>query len=132
MALSFKKCLLFISLRMRSSLVVRASDSQCTSCNGPGFDLSIRRLSGIGGAADETVLNKVRKKNFPQGSRCGRKPAGQHCPQPTTRRGQQPRQRGHHRATPRLRQQVPQLFHLKIFPYTVPYSSTVSSDCLLW
>ncbi len=32
---------------MRSSLVVRASDRQCTSCNGPGFDPSIRRLSGI-------------------------------------------------------------------------------------
>ncbi len=30
-------------LRMRSSLVVRASDRQCTSCNGPGFDPSIRR-----------------------------------------------------------------------------------------
>ncbi len=33
--------------RMRSSLVVRASDCQCTSCNGPGFDPSIRRHSGI-------------------------------------------------------------------------------------
>jgi hypothetical protein len=32
---------------MRSSLVVRASDCQCTSCNGPGFDPSIRRHSGI-------------------------------------------------------------------------------------
>ncbi len=36
-----------ISTRMRSSLVVRASDCQCTSCNGPGFDPSIRRHSGI-------------------------------------------------------------------------------------
>jgi hypothetical protein len=33
--------------RMRSSLVVRASDCQCTSCNGPGFYPSIRRHSGI-------------------------------------------------------------------------------------
>ncbi len=33
--------------RMRSSLVVRASDCQCTSCNGPGFGPSIRRHSGI-------------------------------------------------------------------------------------
>ncbi len=47
---------------MRSSLVVRASDCQCTSCNGPGFDPSIRRHSGIWGAADEAVLNIVRKK----------------------------------------------------------------------
>ncbi len=29
--------------RMRSSLVVRASDCQCTSCNGPGFDPSAQR-----------------------------------------------------------------------------------------
>jgi hypothetical protein len=42
--------------------VVRASDCQCTSCNGPGFDPSIRRHSGILGAADEAVLNKVSKK----------------------------------------------------------------------
>ncbi len=49
-------------MRMRSSLVVRASDCQCTSCNGPGFDLSIRRHSGIWGAADEAVLNIVRTK----------------------------------------------------------------------
>ncbi len=48
--------------RMRSSLVVRASDCQCTSCNGPGFDPSIRRHSGIWGAADEAVLNNVRRK----------------------------------------------------------------------
>ncbi len=48
--------------RMRSSLVVRASDCQCTRCNGPGFDPSIRRHSGIWGAADEAVLNTVRKK----------------------------------------------------------------------
>ncbi len=49
-------------MRMRSSLVVRASDCQCTSCNGPGFDPSIRRHSGIWGAADEAVLNIVRTK----------------------------------------------------------------------
>jgi hypothetical protein len=52
------------SKRMRSSLVVRASDCQCTSCNGPGFDPSIRRHSGIWGAADEAVLNIVRKKKI--------------------------------------------------------------------
>ena len=48
--------------RIRSSLVNRASDCQCTSCNSPGFDPSIRRHSGIWGAADEGVLNIVRKK----------------------------------------------------------------------
>ncbi len=47
---------------MRSSLVVRASDCQCTSGNGPGFDPSIRRHSGIWGAADEAVLNTVMNK----------------------------------------------------------------------
>ena len=54
-------------VRMRSSLVVRASDCQCTSCNGPGFDTSIRRHSGIWGAADEAVLNIVRtiRKKIP-------------------------------------------------------------------
>jgi hypothetical protein len=58
----------YISKRMRSSLVVRVSDCQCTSCNGPGFDPSIRRHSGIWGAADEAVLNIVRKnrKNPPK------------------------------------------------------------------
>ncbi len=58
-----------LGLRMRSNLVVRASDCQCTSCNGPGFDPSIRRHSGIWGAADEAVLNIVRtkrQKKFPQ------------------------------------------------------------------
>ncbi len=48
-------------IRMRSSLVVRASDCQGTSCNGPRFDPSIRRHSGIFGAADEAALNTVRK-----------------------------------------------------------------------
>jgi hypothetical protein len=47
---------------MRSSLVVRASDCQCTSCNAP----SIRRHSEIWGAADEAVLNIVRKKIPPK------------------------------------------------------------------
>ncbi len=47
---------------MRSSLVVRASDCQCTRCNGPGFDTSIPRHSGIWGAADESVLHIERKK----------------------------------------------------------------------
>ncbi len=50
---------------MRSSQVVTASDCQCISCNGPGFDPSIRRHSGIWGAADEAVLNIVRKKKNP-------------------------------------------------------------------
>jgi hypothetical protein len=49
---------------LRSSLLVRASDCQCTSCNGPGFDTSIRRHSGILGAADEAVLNIGRKKKI--------------------------------------------------------------------
>jgi hypothetical protein len=47
--------------RMRSSLVVRASDCQCTSCNGPGFDPNIRRHSGILGPADDAVFNIVQK-----------------------------------------------------------------------
>ena len=54
-------------VRMRSSLVVRASDCQCTSCNGPGFDPSIRLHSGIWGVADEAVLNIVwKRKKIPQ------------------------------------------------------------------
>ncbi len=54
--------------RNRFSLVVRASDCQCTSRNGPGFDPSIRRHSGIWGAADEAVSNIVKKikKSPPQ------------------------------------------------------------------
>ncbi len=50
---------------MRSSQVFRASDCQCTSCNGPGFDPSIRRYSGIWGAADEAVYVKEKKKKIP-------------------------------------------------------------------
>ncbi len=38
---------------MRSSRVVRASHSQCYSCNCPGFDPSILRHSGIRGTTDE-------------------------------------------------------------------------------
>ncbi len=49
-------------MQMRSGLVVRESDCQCTSCKGPGFDPSIRRHSGICGVADEAVLNIVWKK----------------------------------------------------------------------
>ncbi len=52
------------SLWMRSSLMVRAPDCQCTSCNGPGFDPSIRRHSGIWGVADKAVLNIVRNFFF--------------------------------------------------------------------
>ncbi len=59
---SFEECSVLTRFEMRSSLVVRASDCQCTSCNGPGFDPSIRRHSGIWGAADEAMLNIVRKK----------------------------------------------------------------------
>jgi hypothetical protein len=36
-----------VFLEGKLRLVVRASDCQCTSCNGPGFDPSIRRHSGI-------------------------------------------------------------------------------------
>jgi hypothetical protein len=45
-------------------LVVRASDCQCTSCNGPGSDPSIRRHRVIWGAADEAVLNLVPPKKI--------------------------------------------------------------------
>ncbi len=47
-----------IGLWMRSSPVVKASDSQFLSRNPPGFDPSILRHSGISGAADKAVLNK--------------------------------------------------------------------------
>jgi hypothetical protein len=46
---------------MRSSLVVRPSACQCPS---PGFDPRILRHSGIGGAADEAVLNTVHRKKI--------------------------------------------------------------------
>ncbi len=51
-------------VRTRSSLMVRASDCQCTSCNGPGFDPSFRRHSGIWGVAEEAVLDIVWKKDI--------------------------------------------------------------------
>ncbi len=47
------------NIRMRCSRVARASDSQCRSRNCPGFDPSNLRHSGILGASDEAVLNKV-------------------------------------------------------------------------
>ncbi len=47
---------------MRFIQVVRASDYQCRSRNSPGFDPSILRNSGIGGAADEAVLKTVRRR----------------------------------------------------------------------
>ncbi len=59
---SNRKYMSIISDEMRSSLVVRASDCQCTRCSDPGFHPSICRHSGIWGAADEAVLNVVRKK----------------------------------------------------------------------
>ncbi len=46
-----------VTVWMRSSRVVRASDSQCRSRNCPGFDPSILRHSGIWGETDEAVLN---------------------------------------------------------------------------
>ncbi len=48
-------------LWMRSSRVDRASDCQCQCRNIPAFDPCILH-SGIRGAADEAVLNKVHKK----------------------------------------------------------------------
>ncbi len=51
---------------MRSSRVVRVSDSQCRSLNCPGFDSNILRHCGIWGAADEAVLNIVHKKKKPR------------------------------------------------------------------
>jgi hypothetical protein len=46
-------------LWMRSSRMVRTSDSQCQSRNYLGFNPSILRHSGILWAADEAVLNNV-------------------------------------------------------------------------
>jgi hypothetical protein len=54
--------MVFFVLRMRFSLMVRASGCQYKSCNGPRFDPSIRRHSGIWGAADLSVMNTVRKR----------------------------------------------------------------------
>ncbi len=53
------------SVRMRSSLVVRASDCQCTSCNGPGFDPSAQwNLRDGRWSSAEYCTNK--KKRIPQ------------------------------------------------------------------
>ncbi len=51
-----------LKLWMRSSRVVRASGCQCQCRNIPGFDPSILRHSGIGGAVEEAVLHNVHKK----------------------------------------------------------------------
>ena len=69
---------IYVLQRMRSSRVVRASDCQCNNCNGPGFDPSIRRHSGIRVAADEAVLNTVGKKHPPENIKnmCCRVPGG--------------------------------------------------------
>jgi hypothetical protein len=48
---------------MRSSRVVRTSDCQCQSLNGPGFDPNILRHSGIKGTAVESLLNNLHKKS---------------------------------------------------------------------
>ncbi len=53
-----------LGARMRSCLVVRASDCQCRSRYSPGFDPSILRHSGIWGAADEAVLNTVYREKI--------------------------------------------------------------------
>jgi hypothetical protein len=53
----------YIRRWMRSSRVVRASDSQCRSRNCTGFDPSILRHIVIWGAADEAEFNKYRVKN---------------------------------------------------------------------
>ncbi len=50
-------------LWMRSSRMVRVSDSQCVSRNCPGFYPSILPHSGIWGAAGEAMLNKELKKS---------------------------------------------------------------------
>jgi hypothetical protein len=47
---------------MRSSQVVRTSDCQFRSRNGPGFDTNIHQHSGICRAADESVLNTVHRE----------------------------------------------------------------------
>ncbi len=49
----------WLVLGLNTDEIYPVSDCQYTSCNG---DPSIRRHSGIWGAADEAVLNTVRKK----------------------------------------------------------------------
>ncbi len=51
-----------LALWTRSSLVVRASNCQWRSRKSPRFDPGILRHSGIWGAADEAVLNTVRRE----------------------------------------------------------------------
>jgi hypothetical protein len=60
----FIKIKLFQKFQFLHQLVKQFFWCQCTSCNGPEFDPSIRRHSGIWGAAVEAVLNKVRKTFF--------------------------------------------------------------------
>ncbi len=48
--------------RNSSCRVVRASGCLCQSCDSRGFNPSILRHSGIWGASDEAVLNKVMKR----------------------------------------------------------------------
>ncbi len=55
---------IYSRLWIRSSQVVRASNSQCQSGNSLGFKPSILRHSGIRGAKDEAVLNKVHKNKL--------------------------------------------------------------------
>jgi hypothetical protein len=54
----------FIYFWLRPIRVVRASDSLCRSHNCLGFDPSILRHSGIWGAAEKAVLNKVLLLDF--------------------------------------------------------------------
>jgi len=55
--------LVFLFLRMRSSLEVRAPDCQCTSCNGPGFDPSMLRHSNLRGGRWSSVEYSTKKKS---------------------------------------------------------------------
>ncbi len=55
-----------LPVRYLSSLVVRASDCQCTSCNGPGFDPSIRRHSEGRQMKQCWILYWTKEKNPPK------------------------------------------------------------------
>jgi hypothetical protein len=50
-----------MTLKNCSSRVVRAMECQCQRSNNPGFNPGIFQQSGILGATDEAVLNKVRE-----------------------------------------------------------------------
>ncbi len=52
-------------LRKHPGLVI-ASDCQCTSCNGPGFDPSMRRHNGIWGAVRWISVEYGTKKKSPK------------------------------------------------------------------